>query len=136
MFINSKSKFKRQNPKQFQGPGQKGKPFDLGERTALFGEQVIILMNKVFRNDINRPLINQLVRSATSIGANYMEADGAVSKRDFRNKLATSRKEAKETRHGLRMLAQTTPTWQRDFRQLSGEAHEITCILSAIINKI
>ena len=59
--------------------------YDLEERTAKFGEDVLRLCVKLPRNDLTKPLINQLIRSATSIGANYMEANGASSKKDFRN---------------------------------------------------
>ena len=57
--------------------------FDLEERTAKFGEKIITFTGKVPQNPINYPLITQLVRSATSIGANYCEADDGVSKKDF-----------------------------------------------------
>jgi hypothetical protein len=55
--------------------------FDLAERTAVFGEEVIRLAKSMKRNSVTSPLINQLVRSATSIGANYVEADEAGSTR-------------------------------------------------------
>ena len=61
------------------------KKYDLEERTAKFGEDVINFLKTIRVSEISRPLINQLVRSATSIGANYVEADGGVSKKDFRN---------------------------------------------------
>lgn len=54
---------------------------------------------------VNRPLISQLVRAGTSIGANYMEADAAESKKDFQHKIGLCKKEAKETMHWLRMIA-------------------------------
>ena len=60
--------------------------YDLEERTAVFGENIIDFIKTVERNEINRPLSNQIVRSATSIGANYMEANQASSKKDFTNK--------------------------------------------------
>lgn len=134
--FNTNSNFQKQSSKQSKTLTQSGKPFDFEKRTALFGEQVISLMNKTFRNEINRPFINQLVRSATSVGANYIEADGAISKRDFRNKLAISRKEAKETKHWLRMLSSINPSLKKEYHELSNETYEIICILSAIINKI
>ena len=63
------------------------KNYDLEERTAKFGENIIVLCKGVKQDSISKPIINQLVRSATSIGANYMEANGASSKKDFRNKI-------------------------------------------------
>jgi four helix bundle protein len=56
-------------------------------------------------DSILNPLVNQLVRSATSIGANYMEANGASSKKDFQNKIFIYKKEAQETKHWLRMIS-------------------------------
>lgn len=65
----------------------KEKIYDLEERTALFGELIIQFCRNVKNDTITGSLINQLVRSGTSIGANYLEANGASSKRDFRNKI-------------------------------------------------
>jgi len=123
-----------QSSKQSQVQTPSGKPFDFEERTAILGENVISFAREINRGDINRPLVNQLVRSATSIGANYMEADGAISKKDFRNKLAISRKEAKETKHWLRMLASANPRLRETCQKLAQEIYEIICILSAMIN--
>jgi four helix bundle protein len=69
--------------------------FDLEERTAKFGEDIIDLLKTIKVTEINKPLISQVVRSSTSIGANYGEADSAVSKKDFKNKIFC--KESKET---------------------------------------
>lgn len=110
------------------------KKYDLEERTAKFGEDVIDFLKTVKANEINRPLISQLVRSSTSIGANYVEADGAVSKKDFKNKIAICRKEAKETKHWLRMIANAVPEKKDECRILWKEVQELTLIFSAIIN--
>lgn len=59
--------------------------YDLEERTAKFGENIIDFIKSLEKNEINKPLINQIIRSATSIGANYMEANQASSKKDFKN---------------------------------------------------
>lgn len=67
--------------------------YDLEERTALFGEAVMALCRRIKPNNIVNPLVNQIVRSATSIGANYMEANGASSKKDFINKIFICKKE-------------------------------------------
>lgn len=77
----------------------KKQPYDLEERTAVFGERVIILCKKLQRNSVAIPLVNQLLRSATSVGANYMEANGASWKKDFRNKIFICKKEVQETKH-------------------------------------
>ena len=79
--------------------------FDLEERTARFGEAVIRFAKSIPLNPITSPLLSQLIASATSIGANYCEADAAVSKKEFRVKIATCKKEARETKYWLRMIA-------------------------------
>ncbi|MCX6718903.1 MAG: four helix bundle protein, partial [Candidatus Taylorbacteria bacterium] len=127
--IISKSKF--QMPNQIQNPNDK--KYDLAERTALFGEMVIIFSGQLQINIISKPLINQLIRSSTSIGANYMEADGAESKKDFVHKMGICKKESKETMHWLRMLAKVSPINSSDCRKLWKEAHELTLIFSSII---
>ena len=76
--------------------------YNLEERTALFGEQIIRLCRTVKNDRLADPILNQLIRSGTSIGANYMEANGASSKRDFKNKIFICKKEAQETKHWLR----------------------------------
>ena len=83
--------------------------YDLEERTAVFGEQIISFCKSVSENTITRPLISQVIRSATSIGANYMEANGAPSKKDFGNKIYICKKECQETKHWLRMLVAALP---------------------------
>jgi four helix bundle protein len=110
------------------------KKYDLEERTARFGEEVIDLMRTVKQDAVNRSLISQVVRSSTSIGANYMEADGGVSKKDFRNKIGTCKKEAKETKHWLRMISKANPEMTDDCRTLWKEAHELVLIFSKIYN--
>lgn len=113
----------------------KSKSFDLIERTAKFGEEVIDFVRILSRNEIIRPLISQVVRSATSVGANYMEADGAVSRKDFENKIGICRKEAKETMHWLRMLARADSNQKESCRKLYKESQELVWIFSSIINK-
>lgn len=107
--------------------------YDLEERTAQFGEAVIELAKSLVQNSINSPLVSQIVRAATSVGANYMEADGAESRRDFRHKISICKKEAKETKHWLRMIATASPGRQAECQALSKEAHELTLIFSAIL---
>ena len=106
--------------------------YDLEERTAVFGENIILFCKKINRNDITRSLINQLVRSATSIGANYMEANEACSNRDFLNKIRISLKESNETKHWLRMMAKADESNIVKCRELWQKAHEITLIFAKI----
>src|SRR3989344_7366438 len=83
--------------------------YDLEERTAKFGEQIIEFCRNAKRDPIVLPILIQLVRSATSIGANYMEANGASSPKDFSNKIYICKKESQETKHWLRMLSSYYP---------------------------
>lgn len=111
------------------------KKYDLAERTSKFGEDVIIFAKNIKETNINRPIINQLIRAATSVGANYMEADCAESKKDFNHKIGICKKESKETTHWLRMMAIAEPEEAEKCRKLWKEAHEFTLIFSAIVKR-
>ncbi len=113
---------------------ESNKKFDLEERRAVFGENVIVFARGIKLDEVNKPLIRQIVRSSTSIGANYMEADGGVSKKDFRNKIGTCKKEAKETKHWFRMISKSNPEKTEECRALWKEAHELVLIFSKIYN--
>lgn len=108
--------------------------FDLEERTAVFGERIIEFVKELPKTGINDVLLSQVVRSGTSIGANYMEADAATTKKDFRHKIGICKKEAKETKHWLRMLAKANPGKTEDCRKLWKEVQELVLIFSSIIN--
>lgn len=110
--------------------------YDLEERTAKFGESVIKFCRNVASDAISKPLISQLVRSSTSIGANYMEANGASSRKDFRNKIFISKKEAQETKHWLRMIAISNPEARDSAKLLWKEAQELTMIFQKIVNSL
>ena len=109
------------------------KVYDLEERTALFGGNVIDFVKTLPQDRVNSELISQIVRSGTSIGANYMEADGAESNKDFRHKIAICKKESKETKHWLRMIARANPNRRGECKKLWGEAQELTLIFSSIL---
>jgi len=115
---------------------QSATKFDLEERTAQFGEQIILFAKSVKIDVISRPLIDQIVRSATSIGANYMEANGGSSKKDFRNKIHICKKEAQETQHWLRMLSTALPERKDELRKLWQECHELVLILQKITSSL
>jgi len=123
---------KAQISDKVQEPNDK-KKYDLGERTAQFGEAIIELVKTFPQNPINSPLISQLVRAGTSVGANYMEADGAESKKDFQHKISICKKESKETKHWLRMIARADPNRRDECQKLSSEAQELTLIFSSIL---
>lgn len=107
-------------------------PYDLEERTAKFGEAIIRFAKKIPENPVNNRLIDQLVGAGTSVGANYCEADEAVSKKDFANKIGTCKKEAKEARFFLRMTATAVPELKEEARVLWLEAKELNLILARI----
>ena len=106
--------------------------YDLEERTARFGESVIDFCKSVKVTIITRPLIDQLVRAATSVGANYMEANGASSKKDFRHKIHICKKEVQEVKHWLRMIAKALPEEKAKSQTLWKEAQELTLIFQKI----
>ena len=84
--------------------GREKSKFDLEERTSKYAESIIDFCKKIKLDTITRPIISQLVRSGTSIGANYCEADEASSMKDFVNKICIAKKETKETKGTLRGL--------------------------------
>ena len=112
------------------------KKFDLEERTAKFGEEVIKFCNNLPKNDVTRPIINQLVKCGTSIGANYSEADDAESKKDFKHKIGICKKESRESKHFLRMSAVAVPELKDSARALWQEAKELNLIFNSIFNKV
>lgn len=111
------------------------KTFDLEERTAKFGEDVIEFAKQISKNVITLPLIDQLVRAGTSVGSNYCEADCAETKKDFEHKLGICKKESKESRHWLRMIVKATPELKEQARKLWQEANELNLIFTAIVKK-
>ncbi|MDP1706951.1 MAG: four helix bundle protein [bacterium] len=110
--------------------------YDLEERTAKFGERIIALCRSIKKGHITDPLVNQLIRAGTSVGANYMEANGASSKRDFVNKIFICKKESQESKHWLRMLASSGDVDAHELRSLWKEAQELTLIFQKITSSI
>lgn len=111
---------------------------DLMERTARFGEEVIRLVKRVPRGTDypeNNRIVDQLVGASTSVGANYCEANDAVSGKDFKNKIGTCRKESEESMFFLRMVAASEPDLAESARQLWREAKELNLIFGAIWRK-
>jgi len=110
------------------------KKYDLEERTTVFSEKLIDFYKKCPKNVVTIALIDQGIRAGTSIGANYMEANGASSKKDFKNKIYLCKKEAKETRYWLRLIGRALDDekLKEECRKLWKEAHELTLIFSKI----
>jgi four helix bundle protein len=106
--------------------------FDLAERTAKFGEEVIRFCTTIKRNAITSPLISQLVRAGTSIGSNYCEADEAGSKKEFKYRISVCCRESRETKYQLRMIVAAVPEKAEPARVLWKEADELNKIFAAI----
>jgi four helix bundle protein len=98
--------------------------YDLEERVSKFGENIIGFAQIIEKNEIIRPIIVQLIRSGTSVGANYLEANEASSKKDFKNKIFIAKKESNETKHWLRMIIKATPKNADTAKILWQESHE------------
>ncbi len=111
------------------------KPFDLEERTSEYAKCVIRLCKKLPINTINIQLIGQLVRAAGSVGANYREANEALSKKDFIHRMKITRKEAKESTYWLDLLKEANPNIQAEIIGLHGESRELRNIFSSILAK-
>jgi len=106
--------------------------YDLEERTALFGEAIIDFAKTIPQNPVTNRIITQLIGAGTSVGANYVEADDAVSKKDFLKSIGTCRKQARETKHFLRMIVRAVPELRPQARTLWLEAKELHLIFSKI----
>ena len=109
------------------------KKYDLGDRTFKFSQELLSFCSRVPKSQISNPIISQLIRSGTSIGANYAEADAASTKKDFLNKLAISRKEINETKYWLRLIAEIVQREEETLIKLSREVQELNLIFAAII---
>jgi four helix bundle protein len=108
------------------------KTYDLEERTAKFGEAVVRFAKSLPAGPVTFPIISQLVRSGTSVGANYCEADESGSKKEFRHKISLCKKESRETKHWLRMIAAAVPEVRTQAVPLWKEAKELTLIFGTV----
>ncbi|MGH7195587.1 MAG: four helix bundle protein [Candidatus Saccharimonadales bacterium] len=104
------------------------------KRTIAFSVAIVSQCGALSKNPSLAPLVNQVIRSATSIGANYAEANNASSKADFKNKIFIAKKEAAETRYWLKVLAQLVP--EKDFTALIQESLEFNLIFQKVIATI
>ena len=113
---------------------QSGQPYDLEERTYLFAKRMRGFIKTLVRTICNVQDARQLVRSSGAIGANYIEANEALSKKDRVMRMKISRKEAKESIYWLRLLDVDAQADERD--ALLREAGELLSILSSVIRKL
>ncbi|HYK08436.1 MAG TPA: four helix bundle protein [Candidatus Eisenbacteria bacterium] len=109
--------------------------YNLEERTVIFGEDGVRFCKKVPRGPISDPLITQLVKCITSVGANYCEADDAESKEDFHHKIGICKKESREVKHFVRMVVIAAPELKEEARKLWQEAKELNLIFNTIYKK-
>ncbi len=108
------------------------KVYDLEDRTGRFGEAVVVFAKRIPVSLVTEPLIPQLVRAGTSVGANYCEADNAGSKKEFQYRISICKRESREAKHWLRMIAAAVPELKEEARRLWREAQELNLIFSAI----
>ncbi len=111
---------------------QSARAYDLEDRTAAFGESIIDFAKAIPRGPLTNRLIDQLVGAGTSVGANYCEADDAVSKKDFRHKIAICKKEARESEFYVRMIVRAVPELRDEAKPLWQEAKELHLIFAKI----
>jgi four helix bundle protein len=115
-------------------PGSK--PFDLEERTYQFAKDVISFVNTCPKNLVNSELGKQLIRSSGSVGANYIEAREALSKKDFSMRIKICRKEAKESIYWLRLIELLNDDIEKKKQALISESTELLKIFSSIVEKL
>ncbi len=109
------------------------KPQDIAERVFIFATRILKMTTKLPKNSVNMVLINQIIRSATSIGANIEEARGAHTKIDFTYNMNIAKKEARETIYWLRLIIEMNPSLSSRLNLLLQENEEIIKILTAIV---
>ena len=114
---------------------ENNKPYKLEDRTLLFTQSVIKLVNQMPKTIPNNEIAKQVVRSAGSVGANYIEANEAISKKDFALRIKICRKESKETRYWLNLLESKGDKTEEERKLLVNEAMELTKIFNSIVEK-
>ncbi|MDP3965291.1 MAG: four helix bundle protein [bacterium] len=114
---------------------KEGRKYDLEERSFLFAKNVRAFVKTLPRSITSIEDTKQLVRSSGSIGANYIEANESLSKKDFLLRIRISRKEAKESKFWLRLIETSTTDIEKERARLEQEATELMMILSSIMRK-
>ena len=111
------------------------KKYDLEDRTLEFGKEIIRLCKSLPANTINFRLIDQIVRSGTSTGANYREANETDTKKDFRFKIRICLREGKETIYWLELIKEANQDFYAKIDKLIGETRELVKIFGSILEK-
>ena len=114
--------------------------YDIRERAMEFAVRTAKLITKAPKSQVILEYGKQLIRASASVGANIEEADGTLSKRDFVNKMAIARREARESKYWLQLIHRidilNTSDLATEIKWLTGEANELLLILSSIVNKV
>lgn len=118
-----------------ENPLQKPKVYDLEERTFVFAKTVTSFLKNIPRSAANIEYGKQLIRSSGSVGANYIEANESLGKRDFGMKIKICRKEAKESVFWLRLLEISDATLEEERKRLVTEGKELVLIFASILRK-
>ena len=115
--------------------GQNTKQYNLEDRTLEFGKRIIRLAKALPKNSINFRLIDQVIRSGTSLGSNYREANETETKKDFQFRMRICRKEGKETIYWLQLITEANPELEEKLKPLLQETQELVKIFAAILEK-
>ncbi|HET6994595.1 MAG TPA: four helix bundle protein [Chitinophagaceae bacterium] len=130
------SKLEEESDGKAQNDREGSKKYDLEERTALFAERVRDFCLKLPKNAANAEYVPQLIRAGSSPGANYIEGNETIGDKDFKMKIKTCRREAKESGYWLRlMITDGSKECEDERRCLRQEAKEFVLIFSAILKK-
>ncbi|MFB6212626.1 MAG: four helix bundle protein [Candidatus Magasanikbacteria bacterium] len=114
---------------------EKDKDYDLEKRASKFARDVRSFAKKLPTNTANIEDIKQVVRSSGSIGANYIEANESISRKDFKHRIKICRKEAKETAYWVKLLVQNNnKKFRKEGKILHNEAIQLVKIFSSILN--
>ena len=117
---------------EVKNPGR----YDLEARTQKFAKAVIQFISILAKTIPNEEISRQVIRSAGSVGANYIEANEALSKKDFAMRVKICRKEAKESRYWLELFDIKDEQIEKQRQLLFNEATELTKIFGAIVEKV
>ena len=112
------------------------KQYDLEDRTLKFAREIRAFLKQLPRTQSNVEDCKQLIRSSGSIGANYIEANESLSKKDFLMRLRIAKKEAKESRYWLELIDINSSELEAARQRYLGESTELMVILSSIILKV
>ena len=111
------------------------KIYDLEDRTLEFSKRIIRMCQALPKNQINFKLIDQIIRSGTSMGSNYREANETETKKNFKYRIRICRKEGKETIYWLNLIIEANPDFKERIEPLLQETTELVKIFAAILEK-